>query len=119
VETIPAEQRELVTDHATFGYFADEYGFKQAGFVNPSTSTAASPSAKELAELIHVIQEYDVPAIFVGTTVNPSLAEQVAQDTGAQVVFLYTGSLSEPDDGVDSYLAFMRYNVSAIVEALR
>jgi ABC-type Zn uptake system ZnuABC Zn-binding protein ZnuA len=119
VESIPVEQRELVTDHASFGYFADEYGFEQVGLVVASLSTNASPSAKELAQLIDAIQEHDVPAIFVGTTVNPTLAEQVAGDTDSLVVFLYTGSLSEPGGEADSYMDFMKYNVMAIVEALR
>jgi ABC-type Zn uptake system ZnuABC Zn-binding protein ZnuA len=35
------------------------------------------------------------------------------------LVFLYTGSLSEPGGPADDYLSFMRYNVSAIAEALR
>lgn len=43
----------------------------------------------------------------------------MAEDTGARLVFLYTGSLSEPGGAADSYLALMRYNVSALVEALR
>jgi ABC-type Zn uptake system ZnuABC Zn-binding protein ZnuA len=119
VKIVPAENRELVTDHATFRYFADEYGFEQVGLVVAASSTNAAPSAKELAELIDAIQEHNVPAIFVGTTVNPALAEQVAEDTGAQVVFLYTGSLSESGGEADSYLAFMKYNVDAIVEALK
>ena len=119
VDAIPAGKRALVTDHASFGYFADEYGFEQVGLVVASLSTNASPSAKELAELTDAIKEHNVPAIFVGTTVNPALSEQVASDTGAQVVFLYTGSLSEPGGEADSYLAFMKYNVMAIVEALK
>lgn len=119
VESIPPEKRKLVTDHASFGYFADEYGFDQVGLVVASLSTNAAPSAKELAELTDAIREHKVPAIFVGTTVNPTLSEQVAGDTGAQIVFVYTGSLSEPGGKADSYLAFMKYNVMAIVEALK
>lgn len=119
VETIPVERRELVTDHASFGYFAEEYGFEQVGLVVASLSTNAAPSAKELAQLTDAIKEHDIPAIFVGTTVNPALAEQVANDTGTQIVFVYTGSLSEPGGEADSYLDFMKYNVTAIVEALK
>jgi ABC-type Zn uptake system ZnuABC Zn-binding protein ZnuA len=46
-------------------------------------------------------------------------ADQVAGESGAQVVSLYTGSLSEPGGDAKSYLDFMRYNVSAIVESLK
>jgi ABC-type Zn uptake system ZnuABC Zn-binding protein ZnuA len=119
VETIPAGQRQLVTDHLSFGYFAHEYGFEQVGLVVAALSTNAAPSAKEIAELIDAIEEHHVPAIFVGNTVNPALAEQVAEDTGAQVVFLYTGSLSERGGEADSYIKFMRYNVNEIVEVLK
>ena len=60
-----------------------------------------------------------MPAIFIGTSVNPQLSQQVSQDTGAQLVLLYTGSLSEANGPAATYLDFMRYDVTAIVEALR
>ena len=119
VEQVPANQRKLVTDHAVFGYFAKAYGFKQVGLVVPALSTNAAPSAKELAELVDLIRTQKIPAIFVGTTVNPTLSEQVASDTGAKLVFVHTGSLDQSGGEVDSYLEFMRSNVSAIVEALK
>ncbi len=116
---IPVERRALVTDHLAFGYFADEYGLEQVGALIGSFSTNAAPSARELAELEDKIKAQGVRAVFVGTTVNPQLAEQVAQDTGTKVVFVFTGSLTAPGGEADSYIKFMRYNVNAIVEALK
>jgi len=116
---IPEANRKLVTDHAAFGYFAERYGFEQAGAVFPGFNTLAEPSAQERAELEETIRALDVRAIFVGTTINPSLAQQIAEDTGVRVVFLYTGSLSEPDGAAGSYLALMRYDVSAMVDGLK
>lgn len=116
---VPEENRKLVTDHASFSYFAQRYGFEQVGSVLPGYSTLAESSAQELAELEDAIIQADVKAVFVGLTVNPDLAQRVADDTGTRLVFLYTGSLSEPGGPADNYLAFMRYNVSAIAEALR
>ena len=116
---VPAEQRKLVTDHAVLGYFADQYGFEQVGLVVPGLSTNAAPSAQELAALEDVIREQGVRAIFVGKEVNPSMAGQVAQDTGAKLVFIYSGSLGEAGSEVDSYIEWMRYNVQAIVNALK
>jgi ABC-type Zn uptake system ZnuABC Zn-binding protein ZnuA len=116
---VPEKNRKLVTDHATFGYFAQQYGFQQLGAVFPGYSTLAEPSAQDLAELEDSIHEFDVRAVFVGLTISPDLAERVADDTGVQLVFLYTGSLSEPGGPADDYLSFMRYDVSAIAEALR
>jgi len=119
VARVPQENRKLVTDHASFSYFAHQYGFEQVGAVFPGYSTLAQPAARDLAALEDAIREFGVKAIFVGNTVNPALAEQVAQDTGTRVVFLYTGSLSEPGGPAGDYLAFMRYDVEAVVEALR
>lgn len=119
VAQIPPDNRKMVTDHLALGYFADEYGLEQIGALVGSFSTNAAPSAQELAALEDTIREQEIPAVFVGKTVNPELAEQVAQDTGTAVVPVYTGSLTAPGGEADSYLAFMRYNVTAIVEALK
>ena len=119
VASIPAANRQLVTDHLVFSYFAQRYGFKQVGALVPSYSTLAEPSAQELAALEDAIRRTGVKAILLGNTVNPALAERVAGDTGIRLVQLYTGSLTAPGGEADSYLAFMRYDVRAIVEALR
>lgn len=119
VATIPAADRKLVTDHETFGYFADEYGFTIVGALIPSLSTSAEPSAQALAVLQDLLAAEGVKALFVGTTVNPHLAEQLAQDLGIQVVSLYSDSLSAADGPAATYLDFMRFNVNAMVEALK
>jgi len=119
VSTIPAENRKLVTDHETFAYFAQRYGFEQIGAIVPGYSTAAQPSAQDLADLEDHIKTYGVKAVFVGSTVNPALAQRVADDTGVKLISLYTGSLTEPGGEADSYLDYVKYNVEAIVEGLK
>ena len=119
VEQVPPKQRKLVSDHAVLGYFAAEYGFEQVGLVIPALSSSAAPSAQELAALVDAIRAQDVQAILVSTTVNPALSEQVADDTGAELVFIYTGSLSQPGGEASSYIQLMRYNVQTIVDTLK
>jgi manganese/iron transport system substrate-binding protein len=119
VARVPEENRLLVTDHALLTYFAAQYGFAQVGAVIPATTTLAEPSAQELAALVEAIKEYSVPAIFVGHTVSPRVSEQITADLGIKLVFIHTGSLSEADGPVGTYLEFMRYNVDAIVGGLR
>lgn len=119
VDDIPAGGRKLVTDHDTFAYFADHYGFELVGAVIPSISTVSEPSARELAALEDAIRRVNAKAIFVGNTVNASLARQVASDTGTQLVFVYSDSLSAPGEPGDTYLNLMKYNVNAIVGALK
>lgn len=118
ITTIPSEKRQLITDHSVFGYYADRYGLEQVGAVIPAFSTAAEPSAQALAALEDAIREYGVEAVFVGTTINPSLAKQVAEDTGIELVTLYTGSLGPEGSGVETYVAYICSNTIAIADAL-
>ena len=118
VEGIPRHRRMIVTDHDVMAYFARRYGFELLDSVVPSVSTVAEPSARHLVELRELIAEHAVPAIFVGTTVNPQVAEAIAADLGIVVVPIYTGSLSEAGGPADTYDRFMRTNVERIVTAL-
>jgi ABC-type Zn uptake system ZnuABC Zn-binding protein ZnuA len=120
VQQIPAERRILVTNHESFGYFADRYGFKIVGAIVPSVSASAAPSAQQLARLIDQITATGAPAIFLETGANAQLAEQVARETGVKVVAgLYTHSTSEPSGPAPDYIGMIRYNTTAIVDALR
>jgi len=118
VARIPRERRLLVTDHDVFGYLAQRYGFQRVGALVPGLSTLAEPSAKNLATLIDAIKTLGVKAIFVGVTVNPTLAQRLSEDTGVQFVSVYTSSLSAPGGAATTYLDLMRFDVTAIVGAL-
>jgi len=119
VAQVPQANRQIVSDHVVFGYFAKRYGFEQVGAVIPSISTLAAPSAQEMADLEDVIKKLGVKAIFVDTTVNPALSQRIASDTALKLVPIYSGSLSAADGPAATYLDFMRLNVSAIVQALK
>ena len=120
VRQIPKERRLLVTNHESFGYFADRYGFRIIGTIVPGVSTDASPSARQLAHLIDKIKATGTRAIFLETDANPQLSQQVARETGVKVVVeLYTHSITEPGGTAPSYIAMMRYNTTAIVNALK
>ena len=116
VEQIPSERRMLVTNHESFGYFADRYGFKIIGTIIPSVSTGSSPSAQQLVQLVEEIKKTGIPAIFLEAGTNPELAEQVAREAGVKVVKdLLTHSVSPPG----GYIDMMKYNTLSIVEALK
>jgi manganese/iron transport system substrate-binding protein len=120
VALIPPNRRLLVTNHESFGYFADRYGFRIVGTVVPSVSTDASPSAQQIARLEDRVKAGGAIAIFLETGANPQLAQQVASDTGVKVVAdLYTHSITAPDGKAPTYIDMMRYNVTAIVNALK
>lgn len=119
IDAIPPDRRSIVTNHLAFNYFSERYGLQLVGVIIPGGSTTSEPSVQEVLTLIETVQEYNVPAIFTETTVSESIAQQIAGETGAQIVQLYTGSLSQPGDGADTYLNYMRYNAQAIADALK
>ncbi len=119
VAQIPQANRKLVTDHTAFTYFAHRYGFEQIGAVISGYSSAAQPSAQELAQLQDAILKLGVKAVFVGETANPNLSKRLAEDTGIKLVFLYTGSLSEAGGPASTFIEMMQHNTTAMVEALK
>ena len=120
VDTIPADERLLVVNHASHGYFADRYGFNVVGAVIPSVGTGATPTARQLADLTQAIRETGAKAIFVEAEENPALAAQIAAETGIAVVDdLRDHALSGPDGEAPTYIEMMRFDTRRIVEALR
>jgi ABC-type Zn uptake system ZnuABC Zn-binding protein ZnuA len=116
---IPSINKKLVTDHQSLGYFSKRYGFEQAGLLLPSLSTNASISASDLAQVEEVIQSTGIKTIFIEMGANDTLAAQVAGDTGVRIGRIYTGSLGIADSGASTYLDFMRFNTSVLVNGLQ
>ena len=120
LESVPADQRVLVTDHDALGYLADAYGYEVAGTVIPAGTTLAEPSSAELAELVEVMQDEGVQVIFTNTADPTTLADALAAEVGGdvQVVSLYVGSLGGPDTDAQDYVSMMRTNADLISGAL-
>ncbi|MEM9465499.1 MAG: metal ABC transporter substrate-binding protein [Actinomycetota bacterium] len=120
VDGIPAESRVLITNHAVFGYFADNYGFEVAGAVIPSGSTQDSTSAAQLVELAELIEAEGVAAIFSDTSASDELIQTLADEVGGtvQVVPLFTESLGDSDSEGATYVDMVRTNATRIAEAL-
>jgi zinc/manganese transport system substrate-binding protein len=114
------DQRVLVTDHDALGYFAEAYGFEVAGVVIPGGATLAEPSSQELADLVQVITQEEVPAIFSNTAAPSDLTDAVAAEAGAtvEVVELYVGSLGPQGSGAQTYAGMMLANAQRIADAL-
>lgn len=118
VSAVPEEDRLLVTSHDSFGYFANLYHFEIVGVIL-STTTEAEPSAEDLAELVHEIEETGAKAVFGETTVSERLANAVATESGIDLFRLYSGSLGIDGSGAETYITMVQTNVNRIVEALR
>ena len=120
VAAIPAEDRKMVTNHDSFGYFIERYGLKFVGSIIPSMSSEYNPSASDIADIITKLKQEKVKAIFVESSINPSLAQQIGNDTGVKVVnTLYGDSLGTPGTPGADYLGMMRSDADTIVAALK
>jgi zinc/manganese transport system substrate-binding protein len=117
---IPDSGRTMVTNHEAFNYFAEHYGFTIVGTLIPSLSTGAEPSAQDLEELIHTIQEEQVRAVFAENIQPEQLAEILAHEAGSdvQVVELYSDSLGDQGSEAATYHDMLRANARLITEAL-
>ena len=118
LDTVPEENRKLVTYHDAYAYWAETYGWTVIGAVEPSDF--GDPSPRSVADLIDQIRDEQVPAVF-GSEVFPSpVLETIAAETGAE----YVADLRDddlpgaPGDDDHSWLALMRFNYATIVEAL-
>lgn len=120
LESVPADQRILITDHDALGYLADVYGYEVAGTVIPAGTTLAEPSSADLAELVKVMQDEGVRVIFANAADPSALSDAVAAEVGGdvQVVQLYVGSLGEPGSGAEDYISMMRTNAELISSSL-
>jgi len=119
IDRIPAAERTLVTTHDALGYYARRYGLRVVGTVIPSLSTQAQASAGDLAELVDTIRRERVKAIFAESSVNASVEDAIAQETGARVGRpLWADSLGPKGSSGATYEDSIRANTAAIVEGL-
>jgi len=119
IETIPPSQRQLVTTHDAFQYYAHAYGLKVAGTLI-GISTEEQPSAQTVKNLADAIKNLQVPAIFAETTINPTLITTVAEEAGVKLApqQLYSDSIGAVGTRGDSYVKMLRENTRSIVESL-
>ena len=116
---VPPSQRKLVTSHDAFGYFAARYGIDVIGAVIPSQTTAAQPSAGDVARLIALIKREHVKAVFPESSVNSQLADQIARETGATATYrLYGDTLGPHGSPAATYVSMERANADAMIRGM-
>ncbi|MGQ0464117.1 MAG: metal ABC transporter substrate-binding protein [Sporichthyaceae bacterium] len=117
-ESLAPEDRELLTYHDAYAYFAKTYGWKVIGAVQPASFD--EPTPRELAELIDQIRDQGVKAVF-GSEVFPSKAlAEIGRATGAHVEdTLRDDDLpGRPGEAEHSWAALMRSNYRTIIARL-
>lgn len=119
VDSIPPQQRKLVTTHDSFQYFATQYGLEVAGALS-GLSTDEKPSAARLTALVKQITAAQVPAIFVEATTNPDLIQTVAKEAKVQVAApaLLVEGPDAPGSEADTVQEMLVQNTCTVVNAL-
>ena len=113
---IPEANRNVVSFHDAFPYFAAAYGLTIDGTI--VDAPGQDPSAGAIAALVQAIRDHGVKAIFSEAQFNPDLAQTIANETGATIVSsLYTDTVGDAPQ--DTYESMMRWNVDQVVAALR
>lgn len=118
VETLPEENRILIASHDSLGYLTTTFGFETVGTIMQGGSTLAEPSVQDIVKIIDLVRAKDVPAIFGETSISDTIIQTIADETGVELIILYSGSLSGEDGSATTYIEYIRYNYSTIIEAL-
>ena len=117
INSIPERQRILITSHDAFQYYGRRYGIQLESLVG--TSTDAEAQTSDMNRVNNVIRANKVPALFVESTINPKMLEQIAKDNDIVIGgHLFADSIGEEDSGAGSYYDMLKHNTDQIVNGL-
>ncbi|WP_396602742.1 metal ABC transporter solute-binding protein, Zn/Mn family [Algibacter sp. R77976] len=123
IETLPKEQRILVTAHDAFNYFGKAFSFEVYGLQGLSTATEAG--VQDVQKLSAFIIEKKVKAIFIESSVPKRTIEALqaaVNSKGHNVIIggsLYSDALGNAGTIEGTYIGMFEYNVNTIVNALK
>ena len=118
IKSIPETQRVLVTSHDAFQYYGRRYGIQLEAIMGISTEAEAQTA--DIRRVNKVIKESGISSIFIESTINPKMIQQIASDNKISIGGkLYADSLGGPDSPASTYLKMLRYNTKTIVDALK
>ena len=119
---IPKEQRYLVTAHDAFGYFGRMHDLEVIGLQGLSTDGEIGVS--DIQQTINIIKKYQVPAVFVESSINESSIQAViegAKSVGIEVALggeLFSDAMGKAGTEEGTYLGMYRHNIDTIYQAL-
>ncbi|HMO49700.1 MAG TPA: metal ABC transporter substrate-binding protein [Kiritimatiellia bacterium] len=115
IAAIPRANRKLTTAHAAFGYLCREMGLRSITVLGLTTEQDAEPGY--LKDVIRMLRENRVPAVFPEVNANPKVLESIAREAGVIVAGNLHADMLAAD--APTYEAMVRHNITTIVEGLR
>ena len=122
LSSVPTESRVLLTAHDAFNYFGNAYGFEVVGIQGISTESEAG--LQRIAELVDMLVDRDIRAVFVETTVsdrNIRALIEGASARGHEVVIggeLFSDAMGEPGTYEGTFMGMIDHNATVISRAL-
>lgn len=117
IKKIPKNKRMIVTSHDAFAYYGKRYGLELNAL--KGISTEAETQTSDMIRVSNAIRESKVPAIFIESTINPQVIQQIARDNNVKIGGeLFADSIGEKDSEGSTYLRMLRHNTDVIVQAL-
>lgn len=118
IAAIPPNKRYLVSCEGAFSYIARDYNLQELYLWSVNAEQQATP--KQIENVINVVKEKQIPAVFCESTISNEAQLQVAKETGAKFggVF-YVDSLSPPEGNAPTYLKLLEYNVNTLIKGLQ
>jgi len=121
VDTVPADERLLVSNHDALGYYTAAYGITYVGAVIPSFDDNAEPSAAAIDELVAAITATGVQAVFSEASLSPRAADTIASEANVTVYSgdsaLFVDSLGPDGSAGDNYISAQLHNTGLILES--
>lgn len=120
---ISPENRVLVTAHDAFGYFGHAYDIEVIGLQGISTDTEVG--LRDIQDLVTLLSERKIKAVFVESSVPRRSLEAVVQGAasrGHAVIIggeLYSDALGDEGTPAGTYVGMVRHNVDTIVSSLK
>ena len=107
--------KDIVTFHEAFEFFAEEFGLNIVAVIEREPGTY--PSAGELVDIIKVVEKTNDKAVFTEPQYFENAENIIAKETGRKLYELnpiVTGELTK-----EAYENMMRENLETLVEALK
>ncbi len=114
---LPENNRVLVTCEGAFSYLTNDYGLTEEYLWAINSESQGSP--QQVAKIIEVVKEKQIPAVFCESTVEPRIQQEVVSATGARLGgTLFVDSLSDENGPASTYLKLLQHTADTIITGL-
>ncbi|MDV2685171.1 zinc ABC transporter substrate-binding protein [Alkalihalophilus lindianensis] len=114
-----ANKDTFLVSHAGYGYWEERYGLKQVGISGLSPTN--EPSQRQLQDIIHFANEYEINYVLFEQNITPKVAQVVQDEVGAEALYLHNlEALVEEDvQNGEDYFSLMTKNIESLRTALQ